>query len=675
MVVHAGRSVRRRWGAFFALLALMTSVLAALAVPSSADHEPGHVLVTPLDGSHLNKCQGAMPTAGSENTDKRLVGGTLVPGGTAVFEFTYPFDPTDDSGRQDFVILDCVFIDDEPALAFELNGVPNDVSPFIFQFTVDIPADFPVGAEFCNVGKTTAAPSSAQASNRKAGPACFVIGGDLRVLKVDQAGAPLTGATFQVTCSPTTTLLAVMIEGVARTTYTGTTGTDNAITIAGPAGTPCVITETAAPGGYVLATPASVTATIGVDGPDITFVNPRATGDLAITKVSDAPGTFSFTVNCPGTGVTNQPVTVTVATAGAPGATSAPITAIPTGTVCTVTEATAAGFQPQPAQTVTIAQGTNTVTFTNVRLTGTLVVSKTTIGGAGTFSFTVDCNPGTAFDQTLSLTNTETRRITGIPTGTTCLVTEATSALFTSTVNPANGTVTIATGDNVVAFTNTARPPVLGVTKTADAATVTAGSAIGFTVAVANTGTGPATAVTLDDPLPAATGVSWTVSPAYAGPGTCAVTGAAPAQRLVCAFGDLAPAALARVHVSSSTTAATSGTLTNTATAQAANHGPVSATAAVTVNIPPVAPPQVTPPPVVLGQVTPPVVPSQVTPPPSVLGEVVTAPPVEVQGGTLPRTGLDSLTMAATGWALIGVGLVFRRLGRRRGRAAANRRG
>ncbi|HET9442889.1 MAG TPA: DUF5979 domain-containing protein [Acidimicrobiales bacterium] len=646
------------------MVGVITSVLALFAAPSSASHEAGHVDVTQLDGSALNKCTGAMPTPGSENTDKRLVGGTLVPGGTAIFEFTYPFDPTDTSGRQDFVILDCVFVDDEPIQAYELHGVPNAVSPFIFQFTVEIPATVPVGAEFCNVGKTTAAPSSAQASNRKAGPACFVVGGDLRVVKVDEAQAPLLGATFEITCTPASQLLPVVIEGEARTAFTGTTGADNALTIAGPHGTSCEITETIPPAGYTLATPATVTATIGdpQNGPEIVFVNPRAVGTLAITKVSDTPGTFSFTVDCPGTAVSGEQVVVEVASAGGPGTTSSAIGGIAVGTECTVTEATATGFEPQAPQTITIALGDNTVTFTNVHQTGALLVTKTTVGGTGTFTFTVDCT-GTAFDQTFTLTNSEGRRITGIPTGTTCEVTEADAAMFVSQVTPGNGTVVIATGDNLVAFTNTARPPVLTVVKTADAALVDAGAAIGFTVTVANTGAGPAGAVTLDDPLPAANGVSWAISPAYAGPGTCSVTGSVPTQKLTCSFGTLAPGASVSVHVASATAAGTSGTLDNTATAVAANHGPVSGSAAVTVRVPTV----------VLGEVlTAPVTPAAVAPAqvaPTTTTTTTTAPappttvPVQVLSESLPRTGVNGMAMGATGLGLIGFGMALRRWG------------
>ena len=47
---------------------------------------------------------------------------------------------------------------------------------------------------------------NSQASNRKAGPACFIIGGALRVEKVDGNGDPLAGADFDIDCDwPTST--------------------------------------------------------------------------------------------------------------------------------------------------------------------------------------------------------------------------------------------------------------------------------------------------------------------------------------------------------------------------------------------------------------------------------------------------------------------------------------
>ncbi len=94
------------------------------------------------------------------------------------------------------------------------------------------------------------------------------------------------------------------------------------------------------------------------------------------------------------------------------------------------------------------------------------------------------------------------------------------------------------------------------VTSTPDAATVTAGSPIGFTIAIVNSSAATANAATLSDPLPAGTNVNWSISPAYAGPGTCAITGAVGAQVLSCSFGNVAPSASFSVHVSSASSSA-----------------------------------------------------------------------------------------------------------------------
>jgi len=135
----------------------------------------------------------------------------------------------------------------------------------------------------------------------------------------------------------------------------------------------------------------------------------------------------------------------------------------------------------------------------------------------------------------------------------------------------------------------------LSITKVADSSSVTAGTAIGFTVTVANSsaaGTGTATGVTLNDPLPGGTGINWSISPTYGGPGTCSITGTAPNQTLVCNFGNLAPGASVKVHISSSTssTCGTTLTLKNTATASATNAPSVSASATIVVS--PASPPK-----------------------------------------------------------------------------------
>ena len=129
----------------------------------------------------------------------------------------------------------------------------------------------------------------------------------------------------------------------------------------------------------------------------------------------------------------------------------------------------------------------------------------------------------------------------------------------------------------------TVQCPDLSITKTADHVNpVNAGDPVGFTITVGNSaapGTGIARGATLDDPLPAGTAADWTIDPAYAGPGTCTITGALGSQTLDCSFGDLAPGDTATVHVTSPTSFAACGIYDNTATASATNQPNVTASA------------------------------------------------------------------------------------------------
>lgn len=172
------------------------------------------------------------------------------------------------------------------------------MSPVIIEFTLTIPEDTEIGDEFCNYAKTTETPSDPQASNRKAGPACFIVGGALRVLKVDAGDAPLAGATFDVDCSwPNVssgtflpdTILSVptngSIEGGASTETIDSvddgsfsrevvTGDEGAISVNGPVGTECTFTETAAPDGFDLPADADCTLTVETgEQKTCTFVN------------------------------------------------------------------------------------------------------------------------------------------------------------------------------------------------------------------------------------------------------------------------------------------------------------------------------------------------------------------------------------------------------------------
>ena len=118
-------------------------------------------------------------------------------------------------------------------------------------------------------------------------------------------------------------------------------------------------------------------------------------------------------------------------------------------------------------------------------------------------------------------------------------------------------------------------------TKTPDAATVSAGGRVGFLLTVANAGPGRATGVTLRDTLPSSAGLAWSID-GGTGAGQCAIAGGV----LSCDFGTLASGASRTVHISSPTTAATCGTIDNTAIVDPSNDDPVSGSGTVVVQCP-----------------------------------------------------------------------------------------
>jgi len=160
-----------------------------------------------------------------------------------------------------------------------------------------------------------------------------------------------------------------------------------------------------------------------------------------------------------------------------------------------------------------------------------------------------------------------------------------TNTAVVSSSNEAAG----ADDNNESTDTITVQCPDLGITKVADVDVVSAGDPIGFTITVTNAGPGTAYDVTLNDPLPAGDGVSWSVESQSGGAG-CAVTGAAPNQTLACGPIDLADDASFSVHVTSDTdptgAECVGGTLPNTATADASNDAPVEASDTITVQCP-----------------------------------------------------------------------------------------
>ena len=135
--------------------------------------------------------------------------------------------------------------------------------------------------------------------------------------------------------------------------------------------------------------------------------------------------------------------------------------------------------------------------------------------------------------------------------------------------------------DNSDTATITVKCATIQVTKTPDQGTVSAGDPIGFTITASNSGAGSASGVTVTDTLPTDAGLSWTIDAAGSDSG-CSIT----AGVLSCNFGTIAAGGSKHVHITSPTTAATCGSVDNTANVTTSNDGSDSDNASVTVNCP-----------------------------------------------------------------------------------------
>ena len=131
----------------------------------------------------------------------------------------------------------------------------------------------------------------------------------------------------------------------------------------------------------------------------------------------------------------------------------------------------------------------------------------------------------------------------------------------------------------------------VSIIKSADAAQVNAGSQIGFTVTLKNSGDAQATGLSITDDLPAGSGITWSIDAANSDP-EWSVVGTPPNQSLAYSQTTLDVNETTHVHVVSGTTSASGGEYDNTASFTTANGtGSDSASTAV-VAPPPCALPQ-----------------------------------------------------------------------------------
>lgn len=199
----------------------------------------------------------------------------------------------------------------------------------------------------------------------------------------------------------------------------------------------CAVSEPTVPAGWTLKSisPSGTFYAVHDEVVTVSVTNKRQVGSVKIVKALDgdpagASTDFTVTLDCEGT---TYDETVSLAKANSWAAT---FDGIPTLVTCRVTEPTVpTGWTLQsitPAGDFSVAAGeTVTVTVTNERVKGAVVVHKTVVGdvaGASTdFTVVLDCDD-TAYDRTLALTqaNAWTVTVTEIPTGVTCQVTEPT---------------------------------------------------------------------------------------------------------------------------------------------------------------------------------------------------------------------------------------------------------
>jgi len=486
-IASSGHTVRE--GARRSLATLVSLLLVLLWLPAALASSPaqaatGATTVTPVPVN--GSCNGILPPNGNGNTEKKLIGGTLQPGGTAIFEITYPIDPAD-VGKT-FTVLDCPVLGSDVAKAqvYQFSFVPNNTS-FTVEFTLVIPVGTPLGTSYCNYAKTTGSPSDPQKSFRKAGPACFTVGGNLRIEKhaTGNTTVLLAGAHFSLSCptvAPSTPVTAspVIITGLVDAngdpvvaTYDTAmhawvaegTADPGFIGVSGPSGTVCTVTETAAPPGYEMpaTTTHQYTIPVGSSQQVEEWFNAPAVPNLHLVKSAD------------------------------------PLSG------STVDRGSTIDY--------TLAYYNNgTADATNATITDTLPAHTTYVAGSASDGGTFD-----VANRTISWTGID------IAAGTTAAV-PAGTVTFSVTVNAdtPNGTVLdntghIQLGSGTPLDSNTTEHfvkfPVIGALKSSDPASgtvaapapVSPGQTIDYTITVSNTGLADATGVTVSDAIPAGT--------------------------------------------------------------------------------------------------------------------------------------------------------------------------
>jgi uncharacterized repeat protein (TIGR01451 family) len=160
-------------------------------------------------------------------------------------------------------------------------------------------------------------------------------------------------------------------------------------------------------------------------------------------------------------------------------------------------------------------------------------------------------------------------------------LTSPTTSASCGTINNTASVATTNDGSDDATDSVTVQCGAIDLTKTADNASVSAGSPIGFTLVAANTGVGAAKTVVVSDTLPVKAGLSWSIDASASDTGCTITTGV-----LTCDFGTIAGGGSKHVHITSPTTAASCATISNTGTVTTGNAGGDTSTASTRVDCP-----------------------------------------------------------------------------------------
>ncbi len=244
--------------------------------------------------------------------------------------------------------------------------------------------------------------------------------------------------------------------------------------------TTCTTTETV-PGSYA-AIPVSSDGVIGTNSASVTIDEaPGAeqisfsneTGVLTISKQTDATSiypvaddaTFTFDVACD-SGFAD---TFALTTSGGVGSLTYPNTPLlPSGAICTVTEASSPGWQntaTSPEAVVITSATAAEANFRNVRSYADLTITKAIVGLPASadpddlvFDVTVECSGAFSADPyiipgPLTVSTATPLVVPDLPVGASCTITEAAAAGFTVGYEPGQ-TVTVTDDDTTVDITN-----------------------------------------------------------------------------------------------------------------------------------------------------------------------------------------------------------------------------